>query len=281
VTDPRRLDDHAIRAFERDSKIGLLATVDPDGLPHLSLITSLQAKAPDRLMFGQFCEGRSKRHLEANPRAAFLVMDESRELWRGQVRWTGKRCSGEDYELYNHKPMFRYNSYFGIHTVHYLDLVRCRGAERLEMLSVAAGTLAANVLQRFVGRSGAPPVLKPWAEQLVSRSSTLKFLCWVAADGFPVIVPVVPSVAFQAREIRFVPSVYRGELEALRSGMPVAVFALNLQMESVLVRGEFTGYRRSAGIKAGAIEIDWVYNSMPPVPGPIYPIARVSPIESF
>jgi hypothetical protein len=59
------------------------------------------------------------------------------------------------------------------------------------------------------------------------------------------------------------------------------VFALNLQMESVLVRGEFTGYRRYAGIKAGAIEIDWVYNSMPPKPGPIYPVKTLTPIESF
>jgi hypothetical protein len=281
MPDSSRLDDQAIRAFERDSKIGLLATIDPDGLPHLSLITSLQAKAPDRLMFGQFCEGRSKQQLLGNPRAAFLVMNESKQLWRGQARWTGKQGSGEDYELYNRKPMFRYNSYFGIHTVHYLDLVRCGGSERLAMFPVAAGTLAAKLLQRFAGRSDAEPVLKPWAEQLVSRSSTLKFLSWVAEDGFPVIVPVVPSIALRARKILFVPSVYRDELKALSSGTSVAVLALNLQMESVLVRGEFTGYRGSAGIQAGAIEIDWVYNSMPPIPGPIHPVRCVSPIESF
>jgi len=41
----------------------------------------------------------------------------------GKVRWTHEVRAGEDYELYNHKPMFRYNAYFGIHTVHYLDLV--------------------------------------------------------------------------------------------------------------------------------------------------------------
>jgi hypothetical protein len=275
------LDDHAIRAFEHDSKIGLLATVDPDGLPHLSLITSLQAKTPERLMFGQFCEGSCKDHLQENPRAAFLVMNEDKELWRGQARWTGKQGSGEDYELYNHKPMFRYNSYFGIHTVHYLDLVRFRGVERVAMAPVAAGTVAASLLQRFAGRGDADPVLKPWAAQLVSHSSTLKFLCWIAEDGFPVIVPVIPSIALQARRIIFVASVYRDELKTIAAGMPLAVFALNLQMESVLVRGEFTGYRRYAGIRAGAIEIDWVYNSMPPKPGPIYPVRKETPIESF
>jgi hypothetical protein len=275
------LDDRALSAFEQDSKIGLLATIDSDGLPHLSLITSLQAKAPDRLMFGQFCEGRSKDHLIENPRSAFLVMNENKELWRGQARWSGKQGSGEDYELYNHKPMFRYNSYFGIHTVHYLDLVRFRGAERLAVLPVAAGTFAASLLQRFAGRTEAEPVLKPWAAQLVSHSSTLKFLSWVAEDGFPVIVPVVPATALQARQIVFVASVYRNELRTIAAGTPVAVFALNFQMESVLVRGEFTGYQRYAGIRAGAIEIDWVYNSMPPKPGPIYPVRTEVPVDSF
>jgi hypothetical protein len=281
MIDSLPLDDHAISAFERDSKIGLLATVDPDGLPHLSLITSLQAKAPERLMFGQFCEGWSKDHLQADPRAAFLVMNESKELWRGQARWTGKQGSGEDYELYNHKPMFRYNSYFGIHTVHYLDLVRFCGVEHVAMVPVAAGTIAARLLQRFSGRSNDEAVLKPWAAQLVSQSSTLKFLSWIAADGFPVIIPVIPSIALQARQIVFVPSVYRSELNAISRGTPVAVLALNLQMESVLVRGEFTGYRRFAGIRAGTIDIDWVYNSMPPVPGPIYPARTVTPVETF
>ncbi len=43
-------------------------------------------------------------------------------------------------------------------------------------------------------------------------------------------------------------------------------------MESVLVRGRFDRYRRYAGLRAGAIDIDWVYNSMPPLQGPIYPV---------
>ena len=51
-------------AFEESAKIGLLATVDPQGLPHVSLITSIQAKSPDALMFGQFSEGLSKQHVE-------------------------------------------------------------------------------------------------------------------------------------------------------------------------------------------------------------------------
>ena len=44
-----------------------------------------------------------------------------------------------------------------------------------------------------------------------------------------------------------------------------------LTMEDVLLRGEYLGMRRLAGVKAGVVAVDWVYNPMPPVPGQIYP----------
>jgi hypothetical protein len=52
-------------------------------------------------------------------------------------------------------------------------------------------------------------------------------------------------------------------------------------MESVLVRGCFTGWRRAAGLRAGGLEIDWVYNSMPPKQGQIYPPQPIEPVTEF
>jgi hypothetical protein len=56
---------------------------------------------------------------------------------------------------------------------------------------------------------------------------------------------------------------------------------LNLQMESVLVRGVFAGYRRYVGPRVGVIDIDWVYNSMPPKQGVIYPVAPLRPVALY
>ncbi len=274
------LDEYAVEQFEKDAKIGLIATVDAGGLPHLSLITSLQAKSCDKLMFGQFCEGWSKDQLQKNPRAAFCVMNQDKQLWRGRLRWTGKAKSGEDYELYNRKPMFRYNSYFGIHTVHYLDLVEAGGMETLKVAPIVAGAVLLSLIKRFSGVEG-EAALRPWAEHLVGDKSTLKFLSWVGEDGFPVIVPVVPVTVAGARRLLFSPSVYAHELSLLQAGTPVAVFALNLQMESVLMRGAFSGYRRFLAVKAGVVDIDWVYNSMPPKHGPIYPPRKSTPVREF
>ncbi len=255
-----------------------MATIDSQGLPHVSLITSLQAKSPSELMFGQFSEGQSKTHVKGNPQVGFLVMNLEKKLWRGKARWTGEAKSGDDYEMYNRQPMFRYNSYFGIHTVHYLDLVEFSGEQSLSTAGIAIGSLVTLLARRLAADRKPETILRPWAEDHVTRLGTLKFLSYVAGDGYPAIVPVVPCQTAGSSRLVFAPTVHRAELAAIPTNATVAVFALNLQMESVLIRGRFSGYRRYAGLRAGAIDIDWVYNSMPPMQGTIYPAPPISPV---
>jgi len=276
VPETVQLSQEDVSAFEESAKIGLLATVNPEGLPHVSLITSIQARGSAGLMFGQFSEGLSKSHVKNNPRTGFLVMNRDKEVWRGKARWTGEARSGEDYDMYNRKPMFRYNSYFGIHTVHYLEIVELSGKERLSAAGIAAGSLVTMLSRRFVATERIEAILRPWAENHVTRLGTLKFFSCVGEDDYPAIVPVVPCQAAGSGRLVFAPTVHRDELAAIPAGAVVAVFALNLQMESVLIRGRFTGYRRYTGLKAGVIDIDWVYNSMPPMQGPIYPAQHES-----
>jgi hypothetical protein len=179
--------------------------------------------------------------------------------------------------MYNRQPMFRYNSYFGIHTVHYLDLVELSGKQSLSTTGIAVGSLVTVLARRLAADRQPEPILRRWAEDHVNKLGTLKFLSYVAGDGYPAVVPVVPCQAAGSRRLVFAPTVHRAELAAIPTNATVAVFALNLQMESVLIRGRFSGYRRYAGLRAGAIEIDWVYNSMPPMQGTIYPVPPIPP----
>ena len=105
-----------IQALQPAMKIGLLATVNPEGLPHLTLLASLRANTPTQLTFGQFIEGTSKGFLRQNPRAGFLVMTLDKNLWRGKATFTHTARQGPEFDLYNNQPMFRYNAYFGVHT---------------------------------------------------------------------------------------------------------------------------------------------------------------------
>src|SRR5512138_1873852 len=128
--------EEEMRAFEPALKIGMLATVNPQGQPHLTMISSLKAGSSTTVTFGQFIEGTSKHNLQQNPNTGFLIMTLDKQLWRGKARWTHLERSGADFEWYNNVPMFRYNAYFGIHTVHYLDLIAHTGREELPMNAV-------------------------------------------------------------------------------------------------------------------------------------------------
>jgi hypothetical protein len=114
-------------------KVGLLATVTPEGMPHVTLISSLMACAPAQLCFGQFTEGKSKQHILINPKVGFLIMGLDKNLWRGKAIFTHAMKSGAEYDYYNNVPMFRYNAYFGVHTVYYLDLISHTGKIPLPM----------------------------------------------------------------------------------------------------------------------------------------------------
>ncbi|MBU1744898.1 MAG: hypothetical protein KJ649_08395 [Proteobacteria bacterium] len=276
-----KFDPNDMKAFEPEAKVGLIATVNPVGLPHITLITTLQAKTPSRMIWAQFSEGMSKKHVGTNPRTAFLIITLDKALWRGKARWTHLTREGEDYDMFNEKPMFRYNSYFGIHTVHYLDLVETYGKERLPLASIAIASLLTGIAQAAAGRDGGKPILKPWGEGLFNQMSSLKFISWVGEDGFPVLVPLIQCRAADSTRLVFSTAAYRRELGAIKEGASVAVFGLTVNMEDILVRGKFTGIRRYRGIRMGAVDIAWVYNSMPPASGQIYPEVAVRQVVDF
>ncbi|HOI05519.1 MAG TPA: pyridoxamine 5'-phosphate oxidase family protein [Deltaproteobacteria bacterium] len=270
-----------LKEFEPEAKVGLIATVNPEGLPHITLITALQAKTPEKLIWGQFTEGMSKKHVKSNPKTGFLIMTMDRSLWRGKALWTHEARKGEDYAMFNNKPMFRYNSYCGIHTVHYMDLVGTYGREGLPMGRIVLSLLLTKLAKSRAKGTSEGRILKPWAEGLFNRTDTIKFLSYVDTDGFPVIVPLIQCQAPDSTRLVFSPHAYRRELDNLKPGMSAAVFGLTLDMEDVLVRGVFRGFERHRAAKLGVVDLTWVYNSMPPIPGQIYPETDLKPVVNF
>jgi hypothetical protein len=125
-----------IESFKPEMKIGLLATVNEEGLPHLTLISTLQASTPTELFWGQFAEGMSKHNIKRDPKTGFLIMTLDKNLWRGKARYTRTSREGREYDILNNTPLFRYNSYFGIHTVYYMDLVEQQEKAALPMGSI-------------------------------------------------------------------------------------------------------------------------------------------------
>lgn len=270
-----------IRLLSPAMKVGILATVNADGLPHLTLISTLMAGSTSQVVWGQFMEGSSKVHVRDNPRTGFLIMTLDRHLWRGKATFTHTSSSGKDYDFYNSTPLFRYNAYFGVHTVYHMDLVSHSGCQVLPMnriIFAAIQTMAARLALKKYASAG---VMNLWTQAFFAKIDNLKFLGYVDADGYPVIIPVIQAQPLDRDSLVFSCGAYGAELALIPPLSKVAVFGMALTMEDVLVRGNFQGIHRRRGIRCGVVHLDWVYNSMPPKPMQIYPPIELTAIREF
>lgn len=270
-----------IRDLDVELKVGLLATITPQGEPHLTMISSIRPYAPNKLVWGQFTEGLSKEHILVNPNCGFLIMSLDKQLWHGKALYTHKTKQGTEIEGYNNLAMFRYNAYFGVHTVYYLDLVCQSGRQPLPMNNVIFSAVK-TILARSLGKKESQPkALNPWVHGLFNKLDNLKFISYVDSDGFPVILPVIQTQALDANRVVFALGAFTQGLQQLPAGVRMAVYGMSFDMETVLLRGTFTGIQRIGGIASGVVTIDWVYNSMPPVAQQIYPPVKVEPVREF
>ncbi len=281
MTSKNKFSESDRKAFRPSEKIGIIATVTPEGLPHLSLLTSVMASTPTQLTIGEFCQGMSKAYMQQTQKIGFAILTLDKILWRGKALWTHLKKEGPEYEDYNQQPMFRYNTYFGINTVHYLDLKETTNGSALPLASIVRSALLTKIAKSSAAKNGRQSILSHFGETLFNRLDALKFLSFIANDGYPVVIPVIQCQAADTGRLAFHPGVFCEELDRLEPGMTVAVFGLTMQMEDVLASGVFNGYARHRGIKLGTLDIDRVYNSMPPNHGQIYPPVPLAAVVNF
>lgn len=270
-----------IEAFAPSEKIGLISCINPEGKVHMALITSIMAASQTQMTLGQFCTGLSKWYIQENRKLGFLIMTLDRQMWRGRARWTHRRFDGPEYERYNEMPMFRYNTYFGINTVHYLDLVETGERESLPMGKIVPAAILTALGKGAAGSRQEERILKPFAEDLFNRLDSLKFISYLGPDGYPLIVPVIQCQAASSGRLAFSTLAYRDEIEKIAPGTEVAVFCASMRMQSVLIRGTYNGIQKQRMMAMGTIDIDWVYNSMPPNHEQIYPETELKAVERF
>ena len=267
-----RINDSAIRMMDCDSKIGVLATEDENGYPHLSFISSIQALGDQALTFGQFSAGLSKRFIMDRPRVGFLALSADKRYLTGNATYTHSANTGKEFDLYNNKPLFRYNSYMGFYRIFYLNLDRISAIKPLPMVSIIIGAILSRVKALFVAKSEkkALPVV---GQQLFSQLDSLKFLCYFDEAGSAVLLPVVQATSAGSDRVAFSGMPYGSKLAQIPDGAKAAILCLNLNMESVLVKGRY---------HKGILEIEQVYNSMPPKMEYIYPRSdTIAPIRTF
>ena len=262
-------------------KVGIMGTVTPEGLPHLTLITTLMASNAQTVVWGQFMEGSSKKNVLTNPKVGFMIMSLAKDLWRGKADYSVAVKSGKDYDFYNNTPLFRYNAYFGVHTAHYMDLICQTGKHPLPMNKIIVAAIKTMLMKALLPKKGKVQVLNGWSKAFFDKIDNLKFLSYVGADGYPVIIPLIQAQSLDAEYMVFSFGGFGAELERIPAYTPVAVFGMALTMEDVLVRGTYQGFKRVLGMKCGVVQLDYAYNPMPPKPQRIYPEVPIEAVTEF
>jgi hypothetical protein len=273
----KEFEDVCFKKFENDSKIGILSSVSPEGYPHMAFISSLGVKTKTSLMWGQFSLGLSKTYLKENKKTGFLVISADQYWWTGKALHTGTVVKGEDFDYFNNKPLFRYNSYCGFGAVHYGGIVDVSLGQKLPILKVALGSCASALMKgkarkRAAGSAGsgasgnAVQKMPGYGVKLCSNMTTLKFIAYIDSDGFPRIIPALQGTPVDPNRLVFSSLPYGEMLRQIPPGAKAAVFLTNLDLESILLQGRWNPLK-----KGGVFEIDKVYNSMLPLNRYVYP----------
>lgn len=265
----QKMNEAHIKAFSGSVKIGLVATIDEKGGPHLSVLSTLQGKDESTLMFGKFVEGSSKDFLLKRPKAGFLIMNPQKEFWYGSMEFDHTLKEGDDYVMYNNQPLYRYNTYFGINTVYYLKLREISDKNILPMGEIIKNAIFVLLAKNRLKTVEKKLIMKPWASKFTAKLDTLKFVAFLGKDGFPKVVPIIQSQSVGTNRMILKNAPYGDQLSELVPNQRVAILAFSMTMEDILLKGIFRGFD-SKGY--GVMDIEQVYNCMPPVHKYIYPV---------
>ena len=256
------------KMLESDSKIGLVVTGDEDGYPHITFISSLQSLGDKQMTFGKFCEGLSKKHLAERPEIGFLALNGDMDFLRGNAAYTHTANTGEEFDNYNAKPMFRYNTYFGFNTIYYLDLKDITPLEKLNMGKIVLGAIVTRIAAPMHA-SSKNKALAYVGKGLFAKLDGLKFIAYSDKNNKFRIIPIIQAGPAGSDRVAFSLVPFGKELMEIPKGCKAAILAVNLKMESVLVKGIYQGV--SGFPRVGTLDIEKVYNSMPPKNEYIYP----------
>ncbi len=76
-------------------------------------------------------------------------------------------------------------------------------------------------------------------------------------------------------------TVHIGEMAEIPDGASVAVFGINTKAQSIMCRGRFNRLKRFGKVLIAGLAIDYVYNTMPPKQGPVFPSQPLRPVTDF
>jgi hypothetical protein len=246
-----------------------LATIDEKGYPHITMITSNIALSPDEVKWGEFSFGKSKGNVTKNPKQGMIYMTIQMPFKFLQVKAKLNYISmnGDDAEDFNMMNLLRYNTYLRVYRVFFNNVVGARPIRDIKLTGIVKGIV--STIFGPGGKTGTYDArLKKLGNYLFNGKVFPKFIAYLdPEDGYPIITPVFQARAVEGKRIVIKLTQFKEDLLSIPKNAKVAIFAMDFETVSQLIKGRFLGIENNRGI----IDIEEIYNSMPPKMGLIYP----------
>ena len=269
-----------IEFTQPDIMLKLISTIDDRGWPHVTLISSNRVISKDKIVWGAFTEGSSKKYVIKRPKQGIFYMTAAMpfKFLQAKVDFSHTTKEGEDLEHFNQTQLMRYFTYVRTHTAYYNNIVAATPIRNLPLFGIVKG-----VIIDIIGKGGAKTKLNEKrlnviGHKLFAAPIAVRVISYIdPSDGYPTMVPAIQLQAADRNRLVFPPSVLKEDLYQIPVDSKVAVFGMNFDFYNQVVKGTFTGFKKFRGIKFGVIEIEEIYNSTPPVTGVIYPKVKSIP----
>ena len=263
----KRIAEEDIPKFRPDLMVKLLSTIDEQQHPNLVLIISLEAKDRDKVMFGEFITGKSKRNLELNSKCCTAFMTLANEYWVIKGDFTDWAYEGADYEYYSEKPLFKNNAYTGIARVAHINVKEVFSKRKVKLQRPLLRVLK-GFKKETAPSQDIPELLPAMVDKIFRGPSNLKYLAFVDADGYPLIIPTMHLLPAEGSRLIFTPADYKEDISKIQSGTFVTTYTLYIEeLLSYQVKGTYQGLQPYQDIEVGVINIEEVYCTMPPKAG--------------
>jgi len=277
-----KLTKQAMELTQLELGLKLITTIDQRGWPHITLISFNKAKNAKKVVWGQFVEGTSKRNVLRNPKQGAFYMNANMPFKFVQVKMELERTQkgGEDCEEFSRSQMLRYMTYTNVHTAYYNRIIAATDVRPLGLMGIIKGFLINTLAKGALKDKNAEEKLPDFGYKIFNQMTNAKVMSYIDSDGYPIIIPVFGLVAPDKSKLVFPLVQFQKELNIIPKNTNVATYVIvsaGMELTNIQVNGTFTGFKKVRGFTYGIIDIDEVYNSMPPLHGVIYPKRQLRP----
>jgi len=250
--------------FAEEMAAKFLATADASGKVNVALIVTLQpppGDRSDRLIFGEFLMWRSKRNLEENHRVAAAAVNMKLKMATLRGDFQGFEKKGDYKDFIDASPFMRYNAYSGVRAAGVIDVreVEYIGGPFMPTLATDFLRLRMSGAGGMKGRVVIPGLVR----EKFAKLSSIKALAVMGEDGYPCVFPVLTVAPAGEGGLKLWAAGYNRGMMGIKVPCQAAMSLVTMDAKSYKVTGELkSGNRRTL-----LLEVEEVYNSMPPLAG--------------